>query len=161
MAHLVGGEWLPSIWHFPMKILGCFHHPNRRSHIFQRGSNHQPVFFLILDIIGDAPYGPSGWWWMVAINLAFSHENIGWLSSSQSTKSYFSEGFKPPTSVFFDLGHHRWCTLWPIWLVVNGCHQFGIFPWKYWVAFIIPIDAVIFFRGVQTTNQCFFWSWTS
>ena len=37
-----------------------------------------------------------------------------------------------------------------------GCHQFGIFPYEYWVAVIIPIDEVhhIFQRGgVQTTNQ--------
>ena len=36
-AELVGGNWLPWIWHFPRNDLGCCHHPNWRSHIFQRG----------------------------------------------------------------------------------------------------------------------------
>ena len=33
----------------------------------------------------------TGWWWMVAMNLAFSH--ILGMSSSQLTNSYFSEGW--------------------------------------------------------------------
>ena len=42
----------------------------------------------------------AGWWFGTAINLAFSHMNIGLLSSSQLTKSYFSGrgGPGPPTS---------------------------------------------------------------
>ena len=39
------------------------------------------------------------------------------------------------------------------WLVVNGCHQFGIFPKKNWVAVIIPTDELIFFRGVAKNHQ--------
>ena len=39
------------------------------------------------------------------------------------------------------------------WLVVTGCHHF-LFSQKCWECQIIPIDEVIFFRGVaQTTNQ--------
>ena len=40
-----------------------------------------------------------------------------------------------------------------IWLVVTGCHEFGIFPYSYWVYVIIPIDFHIFQRGGPTTNQ--------
>ena len=41
------------------------------------------------------------------------------------------------------------------WLVVTGCHEFGIFPWINWLSIIIPIDFNIFQDGVAyiTTHQ--------
>ena len=45
---------------------------------------------------------------------------------------------------------------WLIWLVVTGCHQFLAFSHEYWVAIIIPIDELIFFRiyrGVALAHQ--------
>ena len=50
------------------------------------------------------------------------------------------------------------------WLVVNGCHQFGIFPLILGWNVIIPTDELIFFRGVaqpptrfvKQTNMMFF-----
>ena len=38
------------------------------------------------------------------------------------------------------------------WLVVLVAINF-IFPWKYWVSIIIPIDELIFFRGVALAHQ--------
>ena len=35
------------------------------------------------------------------------------------------------------------------WLMVSGCNEFGIFSQKYWECQIIPIDELIFFRGVK------------
>ena len=49
---------------------------------------------------------------------------------------------------------HQFFAFW-WWLYKTGwwfgCHQFHL-P-IYWVSIIIPIDELIFFRGVQTTNQ--------
>ena len=43
-TQLLGGEWLPSIWHFPINLGLRNHHPNWRSHVFQRGAwFHQAV----------------------------------------------------------------------------------------------------------------------
>ena len=33
------------------------------------------------------------------------------------------------------------------WLVVTGCHEFGIFPFINWVSIIIPTDEVVYFSG--------------
>ena len=40
-----------------------------------------------------------------------------------------------------------------IYLVGGLVAIFGLFSQKYWVAVLIPIDELIFFRGVQTTND--------
>ena len=52
----------------------------------------------------------------------------------------------PPT-MWAPVGRCELTTGW--WF---GCHEFGIFP-RNIGNFIIPIDELIFFRGVQTTNQ--------
>ena len=39
-----------NFWHFPMKILGFCHHPNWRTHIFQRGGPGPPTrWFMTVD----------------------------------------------------------------------------------------------------------------
>ena len=70
----VANVWLPSIWHFPMKILGCIHHPNWRTHIFSEGwPNHQPekhqnkIWIQLsreLDGDGDGERTIHGWSWI-------------------------------------------------------------------------------------------------
>ena len=40
-----------------------------------------------------------------------------------------------------------------IWLVVTGCHEFFIFPEILGISFIIPMDELIFFRGVAKNHQ--------
>ena len=89
---LVGGSWLPWIWHFPinignnnpkgllvgglehqfyfpMKILGLCHHPNWRSHIFQRGGPTTKKglrkTFHKEQTLQDDSHGELPWWFML------------------------------------------------------------------------------------------------
>ena len=51
--------------------------------------------------------------------------------------------------------HSEWLWL-SIWFVVTGTMEFYDFP--YIGNVIIPTDELIFFRGVETTNQLWFFS---
>ena len=57
----------------------------------------------------------SGWWFVWNIWILFSH-SLG-MSSSHLTNSYFSEGFKPPSSGY------SWLFLWDYAVYVKFHHD--------------------------------------
>ena len=178
--------WLPS--NLFSHILGIIihHHPNWRTHVFQRGSSQPSTrenshktrkkrFFFFLWTIQDWPWltmrmaesftilgqdgtadGPPlsqreasrrGAWWLNDVPIVNYHgifhgDLVGFLVG-------FFMGF-----IYLP----RWMV---IWLVVNGCHQFYYFPILILgICQIIPIDEIIFFRGVAqppTSNDFSCW----
>ena len=66
------------------------HHPNWRSHIFQRGGLKAPTRLAFIC-------------WLVVWNINSIFPEILGMSSSQLTKSYFSEGW---------LNHQPVCNIW-------------------------------------------------
>ena len=102
------------------------------------------IFPLILGTkpianIGNQTYLYNIIYWLVVTGCHefYFPRNIGFLSSSQLTNSYFkTQHLKHQT--------HNWLVVWLPSI---------LFSQKYWVAVIIPSDELIFFRGVAFHHQ--------
>ena len=65
-----------------------------------------------MDILGEYS---AGWWWMIAMNLAFSH--YYWVAVIIPIDSYFSEGLKPPTRYTGWIFRIYW--VYPYWVNIR------------------------------------------
>ena len=96
--------------------MGLF--PNMFHHVFPfRMVNHVEIMLVFPNVIPNIMKGMESWL-VVWLPFFYFPRNIGLLSSSQLTNSYFSEGFfpQPPTSHRCPFPH-----LFPIgWLINRG-----------------------------------------
>jgi hypothetical protein len=118
-----------------------FHHPNWRTHIFQRGwveTTNQKSPQLLPDFLWQTGC-PTGWW----------PESLRWSESQKQLKETIGDPrLHDPQLVCLSLTR---CLV--------GGDMWWLEPWNgFWFShhignFIIPTDELIFFRWVQSSNQ--------